>query len=445
MKELIFSTVLAMHNSSNIPVMLSSTTGMGKTSLVQEFAKHINAPFHRIYAANNDIRSLYGILYTVEGELNIALTPAFQQLIQSEEPNVVFFDELNRANPQVINGLLFFVREGRLQFGSFEFDLSRHYRIAAINPANGLYNTANLDPAIISSFAQFNFNQIPFDIYADFIIGNGGFTQYFPEKVLISDELDKTVRSLGSFIFKQHSRLLINEPKDEFDILQKYSREKSPVILIPCPRSLVHALHMLNLFHINRDNIPNDFDYKSIALYLVNSFLPNELAQIIVTEYFERLELTWEIILKDIEKFKKFIDDELLDKANTVVISLIEAATEDPQNEEINKAAEVLLNLFAENYNNKIGQYILATFLGNMDMINELNKKCINNDISNTPVRAIAYFFYLTVHDDIEMTTETFANLIEIYEEQVGTTDTINYKILKTLKEVAVNMDKDTK
>ena len=133
---------------ANLSVLLEGSHGVGKTSLARSAAAKQGLRLKYFSAATLDpFADLVGIPVPVlDGEVRRIVYLRPEDIHQAQ---ILFFDELNRAHPKVLNAVFEIV-----QFKSINGERLPHLRavIGAINPAGAGYQVQDLDPALLDKF-----------------------------------------------------------------------------------------------------------------------------------------------------------------------------------------------------------------------------------------------------------------------------------------------------
>lgn len=130
------------------PVLLVGPPGIGKTQVVNEFAKEIGRKLYTVVLSHLDVDDLKGIPFVNDkGELSIKRGPLIPD---KDEKAVVFIDEITTANPVKLAIALKMIDERKV--GYFEFPNS--YVIAAGNPPE--WKGKVLDERILSRCVVIN-------------------------------------------------------------------------------------------------------------------------------------------------------------------------------------------------------------------------------------------------------------------------------------------------
>lgn len=131
---------------ANVPSMVWGHAGIGKSQIVAGIARELELPFIDLRLATQEPGDLIGIPYTnpITNQTEWA-RPSWWP----EGPAVLFLDELNRGNKEVIQAIFQLVLDRRMH----THILPEGVRIiAAGNPPEGDYNTDALDAALVSRF-----------------------------------------------------------------------------------------------------------------------------------------------------------------------------------------------------------------------------------------------------------------------------------------------------
>jgi hypothetical protein len=137
---------LKIYAEKNLNVLLIGTHGVGKTACVEQVAKDLQIKIKYYSASTLDPwADLVGV--PVPCHENESLK--FYRPKDLEDAEFVFFDELNRAHPRVLNAVLEMIQFKRIN-GKPLKNLKMVW--AAINPPGGEYNVEDLDPALVDRF-----------------------------------------------------------------------------------------------------------------------------------------------------------------------------------------------------------------------------------------------------------------------------------------------------
>ncbi|MDA1277740.1 MAG: MoxR family ATPase [Verrucomicrobia bacterium] len=129
-------------------VLIEGPHGAGKTALVRSVADVAQLDLKYFSASTLDpFADLVGIpVPLLEGESRRVVFLRPEAVNQAQ---LLFFDELNRAHPRVLNAVFELI-----QFRSINGELLNrlHSVVAAINPANAGYQVQELDPGLVDRF-----------------------------------------------------------------------------------------------------------------------------------------------------------------------------------------------------------------------------------------------------------------------------------------------------
>lgn len=110
-------TMLPLLMKHKVPAFLWGSQGVGKTSAIKQMAQEMGVGLRVIYAGTQaDPGDLIGLLHKDEENGTVSHLPPswFPKEGECEKKGIIFLDELNRANPEVIQALFSFVQKGVL-------------------------------------------------------------------------------------------------------------------------------------------------------------------------------------------------------------------------------------------------------------------------------------------------------------------------------------------
>lgn len=137
---------LVKYAENDLNVMLIGTHGIGKSTVVKEIAEKLGLRFKYYSSSTLDpFAELIGIPVPDKARGTVD----FYRPHDLEEAEFIFFDELNRAHPRVLNTVLEII-----QFHSINGTPLKNLKMvwAAINPPGDDYQVEELDPALIDRF-----------------------------------------------------------------------------------------------------------------------------------------------------------------------------------------------------------------------------------------------------------------------------------------------------
>lgn len=137
---------LATYAEHELNVMLIGTHGIGKSTVVKAIAEKLGMRFKYYSSSTLDpFAELIGIPVPDKERKTID----FYRPHDLEDAEFIFFDELNRAHPRVLNTVLEII-----QFHSINGTPLKNLKMvwAAINPPGDDYQVEELDPALVDRF-----------------------------------------------------------------------------------------------------------------------------------------------------------------------------------------------------------------------------------------------------------------------------------------------------
>lgn len=143
---------------NNLNVLLVGSHGIGKSSIVKSIADELNINFKYYSSSTLDpFADIVGIP-APDKETN---TLNYYRPKDLEEAEFVFFDELNRAHPRVLNAVLEII-----QFKTVNGKKLPKLKMvwAAINPPGDNYQVEEMDPALVDRFHCFIKMQAEIDL-----------------------------------------------------------------------------------------------------------------------------------------------------------------------------------------------------------------------------------------------------------------------------------------
>lgn len=136
-------------------VLLRGESGIGKSAFVKALAKEMGLEFIDIRLGQMTEGDLIGLpQLTEDGTKNV---PPDYLVRASRKPCLVFFDELNRGMPSVIQGVFQIILDRKLG----DLELHPESRVFAAINSGRKYDVTSLDPALLRRFAQFKFEPTP--------------------------------------------------------------------------------------------------------------------------------------------------------------------------------------------------------------------------------------------------------------------------------------------
>ena len=150
--------ILKVAHMSNDSVRMIGLHGIGKSQIVEQFAKENNFHIETLFLSQQEVADLIGIPETKDG-VTYWTKPIWLKRMEDASKEgkhcVLFLDELSRAPLEVRQSALQLVLEGRIHEHQLPtLDGLRTLIVAADNPTDD-YQTDELDPALLDRFSNF--------------------------------------------------------------------------------------------------------------------------------------------------------------------------------------------------------------------------------------------------------------------------------------------------
>ena len=151
--------ILEIARSADDTVILQGKHGIGKSAIVREFSLDSGFYLTELFLSNQEVGDLIGYPVT-ENNIQKWSVPEWLHRMHEESKKgkhcILHLDELNRADPDVLQAALQLVLEGKIHEHSLPvLDSRRTFIIASINPPGEEYNVHELDPALLDRFLLF--------------------------------------------------------------------------------------------------------------------------------------------------------------------------------------------------------------------------------------------------------------------------------------------------
>jgi len=180
-------------------VLLVGDHGVGKTAMVVDEAKRQNLTLKYYSSPTLDPwADLVGIPVPVQPDGSNGDTKkhlAFIRPMDVEQAEILFFDELNRAHPKVLNAVL-----EAIQFRTINGVALPKLKMvwAAINPPGGVYQVAELDPVLVDRFHVHL--EVPADPSIDYYVHQVGIPPHVAKALVMwwHRDLDDNLRKMIS-------------------------------------------------------------------------------------------------------------------------------------------------------------------------------------------------------------------------------------------------------
>lgn len=137
--------------TNNLPICIWGPAGIGKTSVVHEYATQKNYQIvHLALAQLEEMGDLLGMPSTKQAQ-TVFLPPDW--VPTAEGPGILLIDDFNRADPRILNGIMQLLQEGRMM----GWTLPLKWKIILTgNPMEDSYQVNLLDEAILTRMIHFN-------------------------------------------------------------------------------------------------------------------------------------------------------------------------------------------------------------------------------------------------------------------------------------------------
>lgn len=137
-------------------VILEGKHGIGKSSIVQEYSRENNYFLTELFLSNQEVGDLIGHPITENGVMSWSIPVWLHRMQEASSKGiecVLHLDELNRADPDVLQSALQLVLEGKIHEHSLPITNNNKTQIiASINPPDDVYDVIELDPALLDRF-----------------------------------------------------------------------------------------------------------------------------------------------------------------------------------------------------------------------------------------------------------------------------------------------------
>ena len=149
-------TMLDIAKAADDVLMISSVHGLGKSSRIEAWAKKNGYYLKVLFTSLIEETDLAGIpVPSEDGKSTVWLAPSWvtemNEAAEAGLDTIFFADELNRAQPQVLNAMLELLLNKEINGHVLKSaNGKRAFVCGAINPADENYNVQEFDPALIN-------------------------------------------------------------------------------------------------------------------------------------------------------------------------------------------------------------------------------------------------------------------------------------------------------
>lgn len=160
-------------------LLVIGRAGTGKTEIIETWAKHRNINLVSKSASSFDKFDVRGAVAPMVDKNGKPLNKV-TQLSNSEfdgldtPGSVLFLDELNRADPEVMGTLLTLILDHKLPDANEASSMKKFkgflFTVVGINPSDGNYDTNRLDPAMMGRFISFQMGDADVTGYKNHVI-----------------------------------------------------------------------------------------------------------------------------------------------------------------------------------------------------------------------------------------------------------------------------------
>lgn len=225
-----------------VNVLVTGPAGIGKTAIVKQWAKKRGIRIVQQDAKSMDVSDIGGAVAPDRetGKRAVKLgTTQFDQLDETPDGKyaVLFLDELNRADPQVRGSLLTLINNHEIPDpedpSGMRFLRGFLFTVAAVNPSNGIYNTADgFDPAELSRFLMVDMKPSASAVLRHLL-------QDYQEDIEVEDDEEEIAELQGRMAI---AKKLLTSREFEFDSPETEEKAYENQVGILNPRSLKIAL-----------------------------------------------------------------------------------------------------------------------------------------------------------------------------------------------------------
>ena len=160
------TTINVVLNAPNHSIMLKAKHGVGKSSVIKQCAELMGGEFHDVRLSQCEVGDIKGLPYR-DGKTSLYAKPEWFPT----DPNskgILFFDELNRANKDVLQAVFEICLDRRLD----GVKIPDGWKIVSAINADDDYDVSELDPALLDRWFIIDFDPTVKD-WVDWASKNG--------------------------------------------------------------------------------------------------------------------------------------------------------------------------------------------------------------------------------------------------------------------------------
>jgi hypothetical protein len=189
-------SALAVSLAAGIPVLLWGAPGVGKTSVIEQIARHNGWHLETVIASICDPTDFKGMPRDA-GDRTIFSPPEWAVRTHEAGGGVVFLDEISTAPPSVQAALLRPVLSGVV--GDLELPAATRF-VAAANPASLAADGWDLSAPLANRFVHLEWDVPAAVISAGFVYGFGSIAVPDVAVEFVEPAIAETLRSFGAFL-----------------------------------------------------------------------------------------------------------------------------------------------------------------------------------------------------------------------------------------------------
>jgi GTPase SAR1 family protein len=257
---------IGLRRTPIIPILLNGPSGVGKTTMVEEIAEELKMKLIVLRLASISPESIGGVPVPIDNKRFRWLVS--EEIAQaSEEPVILFFDELNRSSGSVRNAAIQMIFERRVN-NLLLHPLTR--TIAAINHGSNFFDTTELEEAWLTRFAIIN-------VRADLREAVEYVTQDTPDTIdfwnSVTDDIEEDYREYNQYQpiepwFASRNTYFVNLIVKLFLNDEDFENILSTVLPQKTVKKIVSKYDKRKIEMILRGEFPSDINIKDVPAIL---------------------------------------------------------------------------------------------------------------------------------------------------------------------------------